>query len=145
MGEFASEDAAFIGKLVEAGVPLNVIYDVGASTGFWSLMAPRPILNGTYHLFEPLADRPEYSKSLDKNLPQLGDATLHKIALSDKNETVEMTIADDGYGSSLHDVCGEPGYRSKRPVQCRRLDDYVAEKNCRRLLWLKWTRREQNT
>lgn len=129
MGEFASEDAAFIGKLVEAGVPLNVIYDIGASNGYWSIIAAKPISNGTYHLFEPQADSPAYSEKLDKNLRELGDATLHKIALSDKNAILDMTIADDGFSSSLHDVSGTPGYSSRRPVQCRRLDDYVAEKN----------------
>lgn len=127
MSSFADSDVAFIRKALGAGVGLDVIYDVGASNGYWSIMAHQAIGGGDYHLFEPLSDRPEYAQHLPGNVAALPSARLHTVALSDVTGVTSMSIAEDGFSSSLHDMSQVAGFGAAKPVRTYRLDDYVAE------------------
>jgi hypothetical protein len=56
---YASQDRAIISRLIEAGVPIETIWDVGASNGGWSWILGCNIPTIRHHLFKPLAGHVE--------------------------------------------------------------------------------------
>lgn len=127
MSDFGEEDTAFIKRAISVGVPLKVIYDIGASNGTWSALMEKVIQGGEYHLFEPLAEIAQYSEHLNRNLTSLHLAKLHPVALSNLTGRTRISVAQDGFSSSLHDMTGVEGFGAATSVISYRLDDYVSQ------------------
>lgn len=74
---------------------LNIVFDVGANIGEWT-MAIKNIKRGvTVHAFEPC--KKTYGK-LCFNLSNVPNLFLNKIAIGDKKGSLEMFVYEDGAG-----------------------------------------------
>jgi FkbM family methyltransferase len=135
---FAEADYRFFKQLKNQGYAPKVIYDIGASNGYWSVRIHEALGGGTFHMFEPLADAmPDYRRLLDTAMAQNPDLKLHPVALGTHNRMQSMAIYPDGFGSSLLNAMPMAILQRLRPrptgmtdlksLQVRRLDDYIAE------------------
>lgn len=127
--ELFAQEKKVLGDLKAKGYEPAVIYDVGASNGVWSDCIYSVLPNAEYHLFEPLSEFVDFYKAdLQSRMQRLPNLHLHPIALGDVNETAEMFVAVDGFGSSLHDRGEIPEVKARVSVPKYRLDSYVAER-----------------
>jgi FkbM family methyltransferase len=108
----------------------DVVFDIGANIGLHSILLSHLVgPQGKLHAFEPNS---ELIDALSRTLSNLENATLHTIALSDKDEASTLFVPPDDSMASLKDWTvgtnlredGEP-----RVVTCqqRRMDDLVSE------------------
>jgi FkbM family methyltransferase len=99
---YASQDSAFINRLMKADVQIQTIWDVGASNGAWSWIVGRNIPKVRHHLFEPLAGHVEdYAKTLQQHLYAHPNWTLHTSALGERDDAATIFADANNYGSSL--------------------------------------------
>ena len=122
--EWASCDQDFIRNLIQAGITIDSIYDVGASNGGWSALMAKVIPHATFNLFEPL-ESDQYAAILAEVLRDRPDFRLHRVALGDEETTLRLNLFTNHGGSSLIDSDWE-GVVTKKPVPVRRLDDVVS-------------------
>jgi FkbM family methyltransferase len=98
---YAREDRDFIARLRRAGVPLETVWDIGASNGAWSMMVGRGF-GLRHHLFEPLAGHVEsYARMLSLHLAGNPRWTLHPVAMGAADGTATIFADQASYGSSL--------------------------------------------
>ena len=127
--ELFAQEKKVLADLKAKGYEPAVIYDVGASNGVWSDCISSVLPNAEFHLFEPLSEVLDFYKAdLQSRMQRLRNLHLHPIALGDVNETAEMFVAVDGFGSSLRDRGEIPEVKARVSVPKYRLDSYVAEK-----------------
>jgi FkbM family methyltransferase len=103
-----------------------VIYDIGANTGYYSLLTTSTLKSATVHAFEPI---PNYVAQINANLAlnQVDSrVTVHTIGLSDTNGTAELHLA--GTGSTLEKEF-QPTSRESLTIATYTLDSYVSEYN----------------
>lgn len=99
--EFAELDVEVLLQLKRLGYQPRVIFDVGASNGFWSYQAHSAFSDAEYHLFEPLVDHvPEYKRLMEENLRSHPSFVLHKLAVGDKTGEAIISLHRDPSGSS---------------------------------------------
>jgi FkbM family methyltransferase len=125
--EFARPEKSLFQLLNKIGAAPAVVYDIGASNGFWSVTVSDGLPPAEHHLFEPLYDHPAYRYILQKNLSDHPNWKLHRIALGDRNGTATIRISSDRsapYGSTILDIGDTPW--PQRTIEQHRLDDYVA-------------------
>jgi|YNPMSStandDraft_1061717.scaffolds.fasta_scaffold11073_5 FkbM family methyltransferase len=122
-------DQRFLRRLRRRGYRARIIYDIGASTGVWSETMLRVFPEARCHLFEPLASHPVYAAELAERLTRLPGLILHPMALGEADAEETMAVAEDGFGSSLHDRGNLPLIRERLRVPVRRLDTYVRERS----------------
>ena len=112
-----------------AGV--NVIYDVGANIGTWTLLARAIIPGATIEAFEPL---PAHHSKFMQNCDQLSGISLHRVALGSKNATLPLRVTDFSDASSFLPVTkeGQERFGLKEVAQVSvtswRLENYCTEK-----------------
>ncbi len=120
-------------ELLEMARPagVNVIYDVGANVGTWTLLARAIIPEATIEAFEPY---PLHRKGFAENCLDLSGITLHPIALGPENTSMPLRVTSFSDASSLlplatasHEHFGLTEVE-RIPVPVRRLDDYRVEK-----------------
>ena len=124
----AADHIDFLKRLKAQGHEFEVIYDVGANIGEWSVDVQQLFPDARFELFEALAGR---FAGVDDNLmvDQLRDAALHPVALSDESGAGEIKIlGDGGVGSSILLL---PADRRRDdfeiiPCQMSTMDDYVS-------------------
>lgn len=124
----------FLKRLKNQSYDFQVIYDIGANIGEWSVDVQELFPDTRFELFEPLIGQ---FADLDANLmtSRLRDASMHPVALSDQNGEGDIKILDrGGLGSS---ILVHPNDRVREdiqviPCELARLDDYVAHLNLRR-------------
>lgn len=124
--EYHVHERDFLRKLQPAYHP-NVVFDIGASTGFWSEMISTVLPEASYELFEPLAAHPRYADDLSERLHRIKGLRLHRVALSDENSELDICVSTDLFGSSLRDRGDIPEITDRIRVKVCRLDDYVAQ------------------
>jgi FkbM family methyltransferase len=113
----------------QAGI--NVIYDIGANVGTWSLLAKSLIPGARIHAFEPL---PKHQTEFLHNFTGTEDVTLHAIAVGSDNATETLHVTDFSDASSLlqpnEASWSQFGVRevAQFPLQVFRLDDYRLDK-----------------
>jgi FkbM family methyltransferase len=106
---------------------VNVIYDIGAHVGTWTLLAKAIFPSAQVHAFEPLA---EHQVGIRKQFAGSKDVTLHPVALGSANTSTFFHVTDASSSSSvlpLADACRlHFGLREVEqiPIQLHRLDDY---------------------
>jgi len=125
------DHANFLARLKAQNYEIDVIYDVGANIGRWSIEAAKVYPNAKFELFEPLVGlNPELDESARFDLIK-ANFNLHEIALADKNGTRPIKILGDrGVGSSILVMDGD--YRKDTQivdVKTSTMDDFVKEKN----------------
>lgn len=76
----------------------QVIYDVGAHIGTWSLLAKSCIPNSAIHAFEPIDS---HIVKFRESMKGISYATLHQIALGDRSDRLKINITNRSDSSSL--------------------------------------------
>jgi FkbM family methyltransferase len=76
----------------------DVIYDVGAYIGTWSLLAKSIFPDSVIHAFEPLSSHAEQFEDITKGNSNI---TLHKIALGANAGVMNMNVTNRSDASSL--------------------------------------------
>ena len=118
-------------ELLEVLRPSNpqVIYDIGANVGTWTLLAKALYSKAQIHAFEPLPMHTEKFQQLSKDLT---DVHLHEIGLGSHRMQTTIKVTDFSDASSLLPLT-EEGKRfwhlhqiEEIPVQIERLDDWVS-------------------
>jgi FkbM family methyltransferase len=109
----------------------SVVFDVGANSGYFGVVAGSNIKNGSIHLFEA---NPHYYPLIDKCLWVNGLRQISKInqlAVSSKDdELVKLKIVDNLWGSSsLHSLSPDIKIKEEIQVQTVSLDTYAANNN----------------
>jgi FkbM family methyltransferase len=100
--ELFPDDLRILRRLAASGYTPKVIYDIGASNGIWTDIISQSLKGTQFHMFEPLADHISfYEADLKKRLQRMDGLVLHKIALGEKDEEVNIGIYGDGWGSSI--------------------------------------------
>jgi FkbM family methyltransferase len=108
----------------------DVVFDIGANIGLHSILLSHLVgERGSLHAFEP---NTELVPALTRTLSDLGNATLHTIALSDKDDESTLFVPPDDSMASLKDWTADNalgGEGEPRLVTCqqRRMDDLVRE------------------
>lgn len=98
-----------------------VFYDVGANWGYFSLFAATLSgASGAVHAFEPIAETAADLKQLVADGGLEGRITVHEIALSDTDGTVDMLIRERETG--LNRIPAAPTCAAVQAVPVRRLD-----------------------
>lgn len=77
---------------------LNVIYDVGANVGTWTLLAKALFPDAEIHAFEPLS---MHHQGFERNTQELPSVHLHKLALGESAGTVALRVTSFSDASSL--------------------------------------------
>jgi len=112
-------------------VGIEVIYDIGANVGTWTLLATSLIPEAALEAFEPL---PAHVEHFDKICGRLPGIRLHPVALGSENGTARLRVTNFSDSSSILPVAwaGHEQFGLKEsgsvPVAIRRLDDYRAER-----------------
>lgn len=100
--KFAELDQDIFNTLKNLGYQPKVIFDVGASNGYWSWLIREIVPEAEYHLFEPLVDYiPSYQTIMQSNLEACPSFTLHKYGLGSHNSEMMMSLFSEGFGSTL--------------------------------------------
>jgi FkbM family methyltransferase len=108
----------------------DVAFDIGANIGLHSILLSRLVgTEGRLHAFEPNS---ELVPALKRTLSGLGNATLHTVALSDKDDESTLFVPPDDSMASLKDWTADNalgGEGEPRLVTCqqRRMDDLVED------------------
>jgi len=126
-----------IGLIVGPG---DVVFDIGANIGEWSLPAcSRAGRDGKVIAFEPI---PEMAAAIAKSFKVNGFDQGHVVeaAMSDQAGETTFTVCsgEDGSGDTALSHIGEEGPSGKRlKVACLTVDDFVAEQKFEKLDCLK--------
>jgi FkbM family methyltransferase len=123
LSNYATHEVQFFARLVESGVDVKHVIDVGASDGKWSRAIAPIFPSATFGLFEPLAStREDYREGLAQTLSSHRSMRLHQVALGDADEKASFFCEQHGVGSSLLTDNQPPAQTTRVPV--RRLDDF---------------------
>lgn len=110
---------------------IEVIYDIGANIGTWTLLAKAIIPEASVEAFEPF---PAHCEGFAKACRAVTGITLHPVALGSANAPMLLRVASYTDSSSIlelaqasfdHFGLTETDLIS---IPVRRLDDYIAEK-----------------
>ena len=124
--EFAEIDVRLARVLKRAGLDVKVVFDIGASNGYWSVHLSEVFPEAAFHLFEPLAEKQQsYVGLLQGNLAAHPNFTLHPIALGEAESAIELWTDPEGFSSTAIGMNGNPAFVARR-VPMHRLDEYVA-------------------
>jgi FkbM family methyltransferase len=110
---------------------VDVIYDIGANVGTWTLLAKSIYPNAQVHAFEPLS---RHSDLFADNTAEVKGVALHKIAVGVENTSAMIHLTNFSDASSLLTPAAASrilfGVQevAQVGVQVRRLDDYRVER-----------------
>lgn len=122
---FKSIESRIFKNLKNINYEPKVIYDIGASGGWWSTATNEILPNSKYFLFEPLVDHSEeYSVPMYKHIKMFKNFELFKVALGEKDEDKVVTFFTDGiFGSTTLNCAYQNSIRI--PVDGRSLDSLI--------------------
>ncbi len=109
--------------------PPQVIYDIGANVGTWSLLAKALFPAASIHAFEPLV---MHHEALEKAMQNISDINLHKVALGSNACTLNMQVTSFSDAPSLLEIAEttEKGFgitkEREEKVEVVPLDEYVS-------------------
>lgn len=107
LGRYEARDSAFLAALIR---PDDVCFDVGANTGFYTVLMARRASGGRVHSFEPVAFN-WHLLNCNVALNGLANVCVSQCALGDKVGAVEFSQSTDGAYSSLIAVGRRPEER----------------------------------
>jgi FkbM family methyltransferase len=121
---FAAADRELFQRLARIDKAPNVVYDIGASDGWWSANVSDKLPPAVYHLFEPLSAHEAYREALNDHLNMNPTWRLHSIALGDRNGSIQMSVGHSPYDSTTVNMSWyTSGFGSQIEVPQYRLDD----------------------
>ena len=90
-------------ELLELAKPQSphIIYDVGANIGTWTLLAKAIIPQSKIHAFEPLK---MFHDKFNQEIQDIPDIVLHKVALGDEPDVLNMQVTSYPDASSLLEI-----------------------------------------
>jgi len=100
------------------------LYDIGANTGYYSILSGSLFPKSTIHAFEPVE---EHITNLKDNVALNGtqnNVTIHSCALGEENKTEKIYLA--GSGSTLQKGFGETDTAATRTIEVKNLDSLMA-------------------
>jgi len=110
----------------------QVIYDIGANIGTWTLLAKSLFPESSIHAFEPLV---VHYEAFERNMHTIADIHLHKVALGAGNFNLNMQVTSFSDASSLleiaeasHEIFGLTKDREET-VDVIPLDEYIYHHN----------------
>jgi len=113
-------------NLKSAGFTPDTIFDVGAAYGYWSEELLKVYPKSRYELFEPLSRIYEkYTNQQECFKKKYTNFTFHPVALGSHNGISQMSVAQDGWSSSLIEVKNQDFFDKTQMVKTYRIDDYV--------------------
>ena len=121
------DEVSVMQRFVQSG---DVAFDIGANIGLHSILLSRLVgPQGKLHAFEP---NTELVPALSCTLRELGNATLHTIALSDRDDESTLFVPPDDSMASLKDwttadALGGEGKPRLVTCQQRQMDDLVRD------------------
>ena len=113
--------------LVERLCAGDVVYDVGANLGFFSLLSARIVgPGGAVHAFEPVA---ENADSLRRSAVRNGFdvITVHELAVAADSGSRRLVMLDDASWARLDSGRAVPEAKSRRSVEAVALDHLVED------------------
>jgi len=110
-------------KLMESS---EVLFDIGANTGIYTLIAGVANPQSQVHAFEPV---PRVCDYFEKNVEinRLTNAELHRIALTDYDGQIELYVPPKALPSSASTLKGFVADTEVLRVQAQTLDSFVAQ------------------
>lgn len=121
------DEVAVMQRFVRNG---DVAFDIGANIGLHSILLSNLIgPQGRLHAFEP---NTELVHALSRTISELGNADLHAVALSDRDEESALFIPPDDSMASLTNWTAATAFRNdgdSHTVGCqqRRMDDLIKD------------------
>lgn len=124
---FDRRDYLVLRRLVKPG---NVVFDVGANIGYFSLLFAKWLRGtGTVHAFEPFPDTiRRFQRNFDLNPGFKSVVCLHKLAVFDFVGSMSMAVPDEG-NSGCNYLIGE----KSGEIEVTTLDDFVQQGRLSRL------------
>ena len=117
---------AVYGQLAHAGFRPEVICDIGASNGCWSINVAGLFPAAIYHLFEPLADTiSSYREGLQWAVAANPLFNVHCMALGDSSGTVTIAITPDPAGSTALPVEASTVFPERTTQPLHTLDELL--------------------
>ena len=110
----------------------QIIYDIGANVGTWTLLAKAIFPHAELHAFEPL---PLHMGEFKQLTAELSNTYMHQVALGSSSTQVTMKVTDFSDASSLLPLTkiGKERWQLQQvstvPVDIKRLDDWVQTKD----------------
>jgi FkbM family methyltransferase len=130
---YEQDDAEMLYKLVE---DKDVIFDIGANIGWYSIHLSKKLPSSVIYAFEPIS---ETFEQLIRNV-ELNQATnidLNKIALSDKMQTLTFFYTPTGTGASSSVNITGGGDVLKMECQTNTIDQFIKNRNIPKLDFIK--------
>ena len=111
------------GLLKRYGVVPRTVFDIGVAEGTPELYAAFP--DAEYHLFDPTRESLPHMQAIARRLR----ATVHSLALGDREGTMTIAVRSEIGGSSVFEEVGEPEtpVTDRYEVPVRRFDRVVGE------------------
>ncbi len=127
--QFAELDQDVFTLLKQLGYQPQVIFDIGASNGYWSRFIHEVLPDAEYHLFEPLSDYiPDYGVRMKTVLKEYPDFQLYKFALGDQVTDKTINLYSDGFSSTVVEMDSIQGVQ-QLTVPMMTLDAAIAKFN----------------
>jgi FkbM family methyltransferase len=110
---------------------IRSVYDIGAHTGTWTLLAKAILPDAVIQAFEPLA---RHQQAFARRIGPIGGITLHTVALGSQNRQDLLHVTDFSDASSLLPLAADGRHEwgvtevDRVQVGVRRLDDYQQER-----------------
>lgn len=130
---YEQEDSEMLYKLVGQN---DIIFDIGANIGWYSVHLSKKLPNSVIYAFEPI---PEIFAQLRRNveLNQVVNIFLHNLALSDKIQTLTFFYTPTATGASSSVNITGGGDLQKLECQTNTIDHFVKIRNIAKIDFIK--------
>lgn len=114
---------SMIDRFVQRGLPVQVVVDIGASDGKWSIASMKHLPNASFLAIEPLKERKDKLLTTKRRLNNFDYALC--VAGDIDGEKVQLNVTEDLDGSTVEG--SNPG--TPRTCTVRTVDSLLTEKN----------------
>lgn len=132
-GDYEHDDEVLIYQLIK---DKNVIFDIGAHLGWYSINLSKRFPNSVIHAFEPI--KPTY-EILERNIisNEIKNVNLHNFGFSDKNKSVSFYYSE--LGSPIASEENIFNIEEYKKIKCSLtlLDDFVINNNIQQIDFIK--------
>lgn len=123
-------------KYLSVNLPNNaVVLDIGANTGFFSLMLAAMSNSNHVHSFDPIKINTNLL-TVSKDINKLNNITINQTCVGDRDGVVEFSVASDSAYSSIIDS-GRKAELEKAIYPICKLDTYIEKKNIEKIDFIK--------
>ncbi len=116
--------------LMQLVQPHNVIFDVGANIGWYSINIAQQFPKAQIYAFEPIKNTYEYlRKNIDLN--GLTNIKAFNFGLSDKSKKLAFYYYPEGSGNASAKNLSKSRHVIRLPCRVKKMDDFVRLERCR--------------